>query len=205
MFSKRLKNIFSSSSAMTKILFRAVVEVLGKPKEHVESTIKQYVDKLKQDPHHQVVHEERAEIKKQDHTDLWTIFTELEIRTEKMDHLIDFCFDYMPSVLEIIEPEKLTLSDVDVSTFLNDLQAKLHAVDMVAKEVKMENDVLRKSTAALLQNYVRVLLSKGDLTAEQLSKLTGVTQDKLEDFLDALIDNGTIDLKKGIYSLRKKE
>jgi len=55
-----------------------------------------------------------------------------------------------------------------------------------------------------LNNYILVLLSKGNLTSEQLSGLTGVNKDKLEDYLDKLIDAGKVDLKEGIYFAKNK-
>jgi len=187
-------------------MFRTLIEVLGKPKEHVEEALKGYVAKLKEDDRYKVLSEEFAAIEKNEKEELWATFAELEIKTESVDHIIDFCFDYMPSLIEILEPAELTLADTQIATFLNDLQAKLHQVDMVAKQVKMENDLLKKNLGALLQNYIKVLLGKSEsLSAEQLSKLTGVTQEELEDFLDKLIDKKIIDLKEGRYYLTNKE
>ena len=185
-----------------ELVFRAVIEVLGKPKEHVESSLQGYVQKLKEDSRYSIIEEEFAEVKKQEEQELWITFAELEIKTEKAEHILSFCYDYMPSLIEIIEPEEITLRDVDLSSFLNDLQARLHHVDMVAKQVKSENDMLRRNVGHLLKNYVVVLLREGNLTGEQLSKLTGVPKDELEDFLDRLIDEGRIDLKEGIYYIK---
>jgi len=48
-----------------EILFRTVLEVLGKPKEHVEKSMKEFVEAIKKnDKQYQVVKEEFAEIKK---------------------------------------------------------------------------------------------------------------------------------------------
>ncbi len=188
------------------LTFRALIEVIGKPKEHVEQAMKQYIDNLKSDERFKVLHEEFAEIKKHDQQDdLWATFTELELNTNTIEHLIDFCFDYMPSLIEILEPEQLTIGEKQLSFFLNDLQAKLHQVDMVAKQVKLENDTLKKNIGGLLHNYIKVLLGKADsLSAKQLSTLTGVEQDQLEDFMDKLIDKNIIDLKNGQYYLVEK-
>lgn len=190
---------------MTTIKFRALIEVIGKPQEHVEEAMKKYIANLKTDERFKVLTEEFAELKKQDQQDLWATFTELEIKTNTIEHLIDFCFDFMPSLIEILEPEQLTIDEKQLSFFLNDLQAKLHQVDMVAKQVKMENDVLKKNIGGLLHNYIKVLLGKADsLSAQQLSHLTGVEQDQLEDFMDKLIDKSIIDLKNGQYYLKEK-
>ena len=187
------------------ILFRTVIEILGKPQEHVDKSLKNFVIKLKEDQDYEVITEDYAELKKQDESELWAGFAEMEVKTDKVDHLIKFCFDYMPSIIEVIEPKELKFSDMDVSHFLNDLQARLHQVDMVAKQVKFENDQLKKTTSGLLKNYLFVLLSKSNLSSEQLSKLTGVNKEKLEDFLDSLIDDGKVGLKEGIYFAKKEE
>ena len=187
-----------------KILFRAVIEVLGKPKEHVNESLHNYIKNLKESDRYLVLNEEYAEIKKQEEQEMWAAFAELEIKAEKIEDLIAFCFDYMPSVIEIIEPKEFSLVDNDISTFLNDLQARLHHVDMLTKHMKIETDNLKRNMSFLLKNYVLVLLNKGNLSGEQLSRLTGVAKDNLEDFLDQLIDEGKIDLKEGIYFLKKE-
>ena len=186
------------------ITFRAIMEVLGKPKEHIEQALKDYLQQLKQDQRYKVVYEEVAETKPQENSELWVTFAELEIQVQGLEDITSFCFDYMPSVVEILEPASLTMTDVQLTQTFNDLQAKLHQVDMVAKQVKIENDILKKSTGSLLRNYVQVLLSRGNLASPQLSGLTGVEQNMLEDFLDKLIDEGMIDMKEGIYFLKKK-
>ncbi|HLC88853.1 MAG TPA: hypothetical protein VJG49_02340 [Candidatus Nanoarchaeia archaeon] len=188
-----------------ELLFRAVIEILGRPKEHVEKTIQDYLEQLKRDKNYQIISEEVAEAKKQEKEEMWVIFAELEVRTDKVDNIIGFCFEYMPSMVELIEPSKLELKDTTISNFLNDLQARLHHVGIVAKQLKSENDFLKKNLAVLVKNYLTVLLNGGKkMTSEQLSKLTGLAKDKLEDFLDQLIDKGEIDLKEDLYSLKKK-
>ncbi len=186
-----------------KILFRTVVEVLGKPKEHVDSTLRGYLQKLKENTRYEVLKEDLAELKQHEQSELWMAFAELEIKTSGVADIIDFCFDYMPSFLEIIEPEELSLDSLTISSFLNDMQAKLHGVDMIAKQMKMENQLLNQSLARLLNNYIIVLLRDHNLSSEQLSKLTGMNIDVLEDYLDKMIDEGKVDLKEGIYFLKE--
>ncbi len=190
---------------MVTLTFRAVLEVLGKPQEHVEESIKQYLQQLKADKRFKVLHEQVAEIKKQEEQDLWAIFAELEVKTEELQNLTIFCLDYMPSLIEIMEPAQLTITDIQFSEFLNDLQTKLHQIDILAKHLKIENDHLKRNLGGLLNNYVQILLKQANLGSEQLSKLTGVPQDQLEDYLDQMMDAGKIDLKEGIYFLKEKD
>ncbi len=186
---------------MAEILFRVIMEVLGKPAEHVQSALQSYLKRLKEDSNFKILNEELAEVKKREDAELWSTFAELEIRTKNFANLIYFCFEYMPSVVEILEPETLTFKDVELTNFVNDLQTRLHQVDMVAKQFRLENDIQQKAIHDILKNYITLLLKNNNLTAEQLSKLTGLQQDKLADFLDILIDEGRVDLKEGIYFL----
>ncbi len=186
-----------------KILFRSVIEVLGSPKEHIEEAIKGYIKKLKENEDYKVISEEYAEIKKQEDQNLWATFAEIEVETEELTNIVNFCFDYMPSLIEIVNPTTVSFNNAEVSSILNDLMAKLHSVDMVAKQFRLENDHLKADSANLLKNYLTILLKENNFNAATLSKLTGVVQDKLEDFLDQLIDEGKIDLKEGIYYLKK--
>jgi len=187
-----------------KLLCRAVIEVLGKPQEHVEQAMKEYMHNLKNDTRFKVLREDYADAQKQG-SEFWATFVELEFEVNQVADLISFCFEYMPSLIEIIEPDKISLTDKQLSDFLNDLQAKLHQVDMVAKQVKLENDKLELNTSKLLKNYLVVLLSKNELSLSQLSSLTGVPEDKLGDYLDKLIDQQVVQLTKGLYNLIKKE
>ncbi len=187
------------------IVFRAVIEVVGKPKEHVEESLKNYVSNLKKDERYNVISENYAEIKQQKDEDFWACFVELEIKTLKAEDLTRFSFEFMPAIIEIVEPTELKFSQVEFSQYLNDLQAKLHNVDMIAKQAKMESESLNKNSVALLTNYIIVLLHSGNMTSNRLAEATGMSQDKIEDFLDKMIDDGKIDLKEGIYFLKNKE
>ncbi len=187
-----------------KILFRTVLEVVGRPKDYVQNAIQEYIEKLQNDDHYEVVSKEIAELEKQENQEMWMTFAELEIKTTSFSDIIGFCFDYMPSLIEILEPNELVSSNAVISSLFNDLQARLHQVDMVAKQLRLENEHLRKNTQDLLKNYIIILLGNQNLTSVQLSRFTGVNIDQLEDFLDQLIDEKRIDLKEGIYYLREE-
>ena len=185
-----------------KIVFRAIIEVLGKPKEYVEKSLNEFLDNLKKDKKYTLINNDISEPKQHDGSELWAVFSEVELETDLPQHIVSFCFDFMPSMLEIIEPEKLRMESAEMSNFLNDLQAKLHSVDMLAKQLKMENDSLKSGISSLMNNYLTMLLKQNNLSSEQLSKFTGVNKDRLEEFLDQMIDSGRVDLKEGIYFLK---
>ena len=187
-----------------KIVCRAVIEVLGKPKEHVEKAMQEYIGNLKKDERFKIIREDFAELKQQEN-DLWATFTELEMEVKEIKDVVSFCFEYMPSLIEIIEPDKITLTDKDFSDFFNDLQARLHQVDMIAKQVKLESEHSGMSLTKLLRNYLMMLLNERDLTLEELSKFTGIKDELLGDYLDKLIDQKILGMEKGVYHLNKEQ
>lgn len=187
------------------ILFRTVIEVLGKPQEHVENTLKEYIKNIKASKKYTIKQEDFNQPQKQEKQELWAAFVELEIETETVGDIFNFCFDFMPSVIEIIEPQELIIGDVELGTYLNDLQTRLHQVDMVAKQLKAENDLQKRNVSLLLRNFVSMLLTKNNLDLPTLGKLTGVSEQELGDFLDYLIDQKIVDLKDGIYYLLKQK
>jgi len=187
------------SSGKTHIRCKIILEVLGKPKEHVEKALNMYVDKIKNDSDLIVLKTEFAEPKEKEK--LWTTFVELEMVVKGMHNLIAFCFDYMPSSIQILKPEEFSLNRSVIEDFMNDLQARLHQVDMVVKNEKNENNFLKKNMNAAIRNVILISLASGNLDKEKLSKITGIHDKELQLFLDELIKGNKIKEENKIYSL----
>ena len=186
--------------------FHAIIEVLGKPEQHVQNMINNMMKKLQEDERFQVNKKEVATTQKQEKVELWSTFAEVDIECQNVQNITEFCFDYMPSSIQIYKPQTIELPQKEFTDYLNDLQAKLHQVDMVAKQMKMKHEVNAINMARLLSNYILILLSKNKLTLQQLSGFTGVSEDKMGDYLDKLIDDKKVDLEGEHYvRVMKKE
>lgn len=185
------------------IHFNSIVEVLGKPKKHVEDTIREYVKKIKKNNKIKVLKEEYSEAKKiEEGENLFAVFVEIEALTKDSSELVFFCFDYMPSSIEIIEPEELKYIKSDFSGFLNDLQARLHTIDMALKQYKARNELLIKNSAILLRNMVRVILEKEEKTKEEIAKKIGIPLDRTENVLKAMQKEKIVKKKGKKYMLK---
>ncbi|MBS3108311.1 hypothetical protein J4409_00400 [Candidatus Woesearchaeota archaeon] len=123
-----------------KILIRTVIEILGSPKEHVEETMKLVINRAKEN--FKLLSEKTY--KSEEVQGMWSTFAELEISFKDMEQLIIFCFEFMPSSIEVIEPVSFNLKCTDISNTLNDLLAKLHRYDMVVKNLTAENVILKR-------------------------------------------------------------
>jgi hypothetical protein len=93
------------------------------------------------------------------------------------------------------------MTNPELSNFLNDLQARLHSVDMVVKQQKSENEFLRKNMNAIIHNAILICLKVNNFNAEQLSKITGIHLKELNIFLDNLLKQNKIKKENDVYSL----
>jgi hypothetical protein len=188
-----------------EIKFRAIIEVLGKPEKHVEESLNHYLKNLEKEERFTILKKEVSTPKKQEKEALWATFAQVEVQTKSINDMTAFCLEYMPSQIEIFSPSNFKFISSDLSEFFSDLQSKLHSVDMVAKQSKHLADTYKKNISSLLANFIKILLSSEPMDAKKLSKLTGVAQQRLEDFLDGMIDTKEIDLNADVYSLIKKD
>ncbi|MBS3122466.1 hypothetical protein J4434_06305 [Candidatus Woesearchaeota archaeon] len=184
-----------------KIIIRAIVHMIGKPKEHLEQIIRDYVQELKKEDGVKVLKEDYADAEEKEEKHMFSIFVELEIEFRNVDKLMWFCFDYMPSSIEILSPDKFVYDANHFTSFLNELQGKMHKLDMLIKNFEADNKVLKKNGLTLLKNLIIVLLKEKTRDINEISKEAGVPAAQIEKFLQAMEQEGKIREKNGKYEL----
>jgi len=133
---------------MAEIKSLFIFEIMGKPAEHIVTTMSQLIDKLGELPgikiNNRKIHEPKpVETKDLNETsDLFTTFSEVEIHGKDIYSLINVMFNAMPSHVEIIEPDEVVLNNHEISNLLTDLTLKLHRYDEIAKALMIERNVL---------------------------------------------------------------
>ncbi len=119
---KEIKEMIAKGSILCKVIF----EMAGNPKEHVESTLKKYVDAIKQDPEYIFMKEYTAPC--EENEGIWSTFHEAEILVTSFEKLNVMCFNLNPAVIEVLEPSHFNLTQKNLSDWYNDLISKLHEV-----------------------------------------------------------------------------
>lgn len=177
---------------------RVLMEMLGAPKEHIVKTFNDYLRLIEEDEEAVLLELEKEKPEQQ--KELWSIFADLELLFPDASSLVFFCFDYMPSSIEIIEPEVFHYPAKGFSDFFNDLQAKLHKMDFYVKNMTAENKNLKRNANLLLRNNIMIVLKhEGPLALEDLSKKVGIPAEQLEPFLKTMVDEGHIKKEKDKY------
>lgn len=190
-----------------KIVAKAIIEMLGSPKEHIENTMKYYVDKIEEDykeikvldKHFEPAEETENSTEK---AKLYSVFSEVELEITGAENLAWFCIDYMPSSIDIIEPEKITYEARDFTGFINDLLSKLHQIGSQLKRLNVENKNMSKNSVKLIKNMILIQLKEKDKTIEELNKESGLEKEHLKKYLNHLINEERITQKKDSYGLK---
>jgi hypothetical protein len=136
---------------------------------------------------------------------MFSMFVELEFWAKSINDITSFCFDYMPSSLEILEPQTLHHKAHDFSGFLNDLQAKLHTLDMIVKKVRQENKILSSNIDNVFRNFMSYVLFGDAKTAEELATIVGIPVHNMEAILQKLESAGHLKKENNKYKLPTKK
>lgn len=182
-----------------KIVSRVIIEMAGSPKEFVEQTMKEYLKKIKENKDIKIVNEYSEEPVQKDK--LWGVFTELEMEMDNPETLVGFCFDFMPTSIEILEPEEIKFTTPEFTNFMNDLQGKLHNLDLLLKNIYAENKMMKTNGVTLMKNIVKILLKDGPKDINHIAAFSGMPQEAAKKFLDSLEKEGKIAQKDGKYVL----
>ena len=169
------------------IHFTAIIEVLGKPKEHVEKALGDYLAKIKESEKLIFISEDVSEAKEVEGS-MFSTFAEVELMAKGTDAVINFCFDYMPSSIEIVDPDVLKYSSKALTNFLNDLQTRLHNLDMLVKTTNSKNQALNRNTENLLKNSIKLAVNSGHDTLGKMSKVLGISESNLGKIVDMLVE-----------------
>jgi hypothetical protein len=120
---------------------RFIIEIAGSPKDHVEAVMKGVMEKIKKES--DVIKYNIYEAKEVEK--LWNTFTEVDVSFKNTLDLMAFCFDKMPSSIEMLEPEdKLVMKREDFEDLFNNLMSKLHDSATEMRDLKAANLVISR-------------------------------------------------------------
>ena len=131
---------------MGKIQAQVILEILGRPAENVKKALKDLIKRLDNEQGiniiSQKIHKPKS-VKKS--KELFTAFADVTLDLDSLDNYFGLLFAYMPSHIELIEPERIELSNFELSDLASKLIQRLHSYDAVTKRMIVERDLaLRK-------------------------------------------------------------
>lgn len=116
-----------------------IVEMAGRPAEHVKGSLEQHVgvlEKIKDIEVHSIKVNEPKEIEMENvsgENAMFTCFAEVDFEVDNFSRLSEVVFDFMPSSVEVIEPPRVSLDTNEASNLLNNIAGRMHRYDEIAK------------------------------------------------------------------------
>jgi hypothetical protein len=162
---------------------KAIIEIAGFPKEHVEKTMNAVISGLANKKEFSL--KEKEIMPAEQKGEMFSAVAEATIDFKEISDIYGFCFDAMPSSIDIISPEEMMIDSRTLNAGLNDLLATLHSHDMYLKNSNARYKILSKNLGTLLSNFILHLLEK-EATKEELSKELGIPEENLKTFLEEL-------------------
>jgi hypothetical protein len=179
------------------VLAQVAFELVGSPKEHIEKSIKSYVNNIRNEPQIKILDEEFGEAEDAG-GGMFSTYADLEMLFDNLDKLNWMCINFMPASVEIIAPEELRFSDKDLTNWFNDILSKLHEIAISVRETTSKDQLAVKTMNALIQNII-ILATEHYHHTKEISEKTGMPEEKLQPFLDALIKQGKLEMKGEEY------
>lgn len=186
-------------STEQKLVVRTIFEVIGRPKDHVEKSIKAYIEHIKTD--------EDITIKSEDHEPAeeieegtFSAISEVELEVNNIEKLTWLCMNFSPASVEVINPPALSLEDKDITHWLNDLLSKLHEIGVQHKSLTSQNEGLIRNFNAMTRNAIILSLQEPRDKAS-ISQKIGLAEEFTEKFLEALIKEKKVKKDKNKYML----
>jgi hypothetical protein len=208
------------------LMFNAKIQILASPKEYAKKIADEYVEaiKLSKDQKNNtnyhvlnVTISKPEKMKDEEKTnaqekgvDLYKVFIETDIGVKDKSKIFDFCFDFMPFSIEVVDPMTIGFNASDLTEYVTNILATLHKIDGDLKKTIATNTLLNKQNQNLVKNMVRMLrnnvllsLREKSKTIKELVQNIGIEEEQLQAFLDNMVSDKEIELKKGKYQVKK--
>ena len=146
-----------------KIKVGFIIEILGRPADHVKLTMEQLIDRMGNekgtkilqktvhDPVEYNMEGENENKKISVKQKLFTTFADIEVEFDEVEHLLMATFNYMPSNIEIISPENFILKNNDISGILTGIVVRLHRYDEITKKILVDREIHENQLKSLME------------------------------------------------------
>ena len=141
------------SNKEDKKLIKAVLilEIIGKPADYLTTTLEDIIKKIGEEQGVQIIEKKIKEpIEMEKKKGFFTSFAEVEVDVEDILYLAILMFRYMPSHIEVVSPEEVTLTNRGWSDIFSELVRKLHSYDEVVAVLQMEKKILENKLREVL-------------------------------------------------------
>ena len=128
-----------------KIIGNFIIQIAGKPIENVEKALNLIAEKLNEEKENfKILNIEIEEADLDEETSLYSGFIDAKIRFNDISKLLGFIVDYTPNSIEIEEPDKIILTNNNITEILNDLSHIILNTQMQIRKLNANLHIMKK-------------------------------------------------------------
>ncbi len=129
----------SSKTDEFKVTAVMIIEIMGRPKEFVTESLEEIIKQIEEEKDVKVVNRKLNEPQNvKDQKDLFISFAEVEVEVDSPITLAILMFKYMPSHVEVIEPESFIFKNFQFSDLLTEITRRLHKYEEIVKVLQFQ-------------------------------------------------------------------
>ena len=148
---------------MEKLHASLILEILGRPIENVKEAIQNIVAKMSSEKGVKILNKNYHEpIPVEGSEDLFTTFAEVEIEFDAIENYLGILFAYMPSNIDVINPERINITNVNLNDLGNRVVQRLHEYDAITKNSIVERDIVLEKLKEFVPEVYKELTTPPD-------------------------------------------
>jgi hypothetical protein len=153
-----------SSDEQTKgIRANIILDVIGRPPEHLVDTLKKIGEKITEEKGVKIIEEKiKDPVELENQKEFYSSFSEIELEVENISVLVSLIFRYMPAHVEVISPELIALTNQGWGDILSEITRRLHGYDEVARVIQSEKKILENKLKSLMDSKENKEISKDE-------------------------------------------
>ncbi len=136
----------------TKINAAIILEILGRPPEHLVETLENISNQIGKEDGIKIVDKKiNPPVLMKEQKDFYTSFAEIEVEAKNLLYLTILIFKYMPAHIEIISPQNISLTNFEWNDVLNELARRLHGYEEIARILQTEKTILENKLKTIME------------------------------------------------------
>ena len=181
----------------------AVVEVVGRPQEHVEKILEGATGKIEEHGYKATRIEIMPVEELEEEKGLYSGFFEADLDFKNHEQLFGFIQDFNPTSIEVSDPEDFEMSLADYNGLVTTVTATIQQYDKIIKEKIAENANLKERIDLLARNIIMLSVARAPKRIGVIAAETGLPEEALKTYLGLLIKYDHVKLDGEVYSVTK--
>ncbi len=177
------------------------LEVIGKPQEHVDSTIVELCDAVAKEKDKVMVLERHIEPSNATEDNFFSTFAEVDMIVKNVETLTWIAANFTPASIEVIEPLNFSFSAGDLQMWYNDILHTMHSIGFAHKTQNAELAHYKEQLVKLVENCIILSLARSPKTPTQLGKDAALETEAVTSTLKRLLTAKKVKKKGEVYSL----